>query len=539
MDRHMAYVAFSRHRDRLTVYAPQDGFREPLAVALSRSGAKSTTLDHQSQAFVARRGFDTAADWVAAFAHRIADAREQLTALWARAETAFARNVPAIDQTSTPPVVATPSLRDRLFDAVRSTFVTTSARDNRSAERHSKTAARRHLKQDTTMNDMTPLADNPRTSHSKLTVDGNTARVEYPYDKDANTTFKAATSKLKPEFNKASGAYEIALSSDADERKFQLATIETARMQINGRLKELAVSQGFAKEIADGYQTTGNVEVSARNGALAVKIPPAREAIDTLKQAGGTWIPQQGENGNYWRVEISNATDRNRVRQALSAVEGQVAAWGKSSELAKGIASPHEEISLSTSGAKLFVSTPHMTETNRLLKSEAGGAEMKWDGRASAYAITVTADNVEVIKDRLSAVAAFYETQCLIPPHKGMPGIAMLTDDEAVLLGTKATGQTYASDKAVEAVVDKFADRISKALSDEDRRELASMNPNQPGYDAAKPIASERLAALPKPALEELASLAATVRTARSEGVQQQLAQARDQVPAQGQGPTR
>ena len=389
------------------------------------------------------------------------------------------------------------------------------------------------------MNDMTPMAENPRTSHSKLSIEGNTARVEYPYDKDANATFKATTSKLKPEFNKASGAYEISLSGDSDERKFQLSTIETARMQINGRLKGLAVSQGFAKEIADGYTATGNMEVSARNGALAVKIPPAREAIDTLKQVGGTWIPKQGENGNYWRVEIVDETDRNRVNQALSTAEGQVASWGKSSELAKGIASPHEEISLSTSGAKLFVSTPHMSETNKLLKLEAGGAEMKWDGRANAYAVTVTTENVEAIKERLGAVAAFYETQCLVPPHKGMPGIAKPSEEEAVLLGTKASGQTYASDRNVEAVVDKFADRISKALSDEDRKELASRNPDKPGYDAAKPVPSERLAALPKSALEELASLAATVRAVRSEGVQQQLTQARDQAPAQGQGPAR
>ena len=250
------------------------------------------------------------------------------------------------------------------------------------------------------MNDMTPLAENPRTSHSKLSIEGNLARVEYPNDKHSNATFKATTSKLKPEFNKASGSYEIALSGDAEERKFQLSTIETARMQINGRLKGVETSQGFAKEIADGYTPTGNMEVSARNGALAVKIPPAREAIDTLKQVGGTWIPKQGENGNYWRVEIADETDRNRVKQALITAEGQVAAWGKSSELAKGIASPHEEISLSTSGAKLFVSTPHMTETNKLLKSEAGGAEMKWDGRANAYAVTVTTENVEAIKPK-------------------------------------------------------------------------------------------------------------------------------------------
>ena len=60
--------------------------------------------------------------------------------------------------------------------------------------------------------------------------------------------------------------------------------------------------------------------------------------------------------------------------------------------------------------------------------------------RENAYAMTVTAENVDAIKDRLGAGATFYESQCLIPPHKGIPGIAKPSEEEAVLLGAKVSG---------------------------------------------------------------------------------------------------
>ena len=57
MDRHLTYVAMTRHRHRTTLYAGRDEFRgmTDLTASLSRSGLKETTLDY-TDAFAERRG---------------------------------------------------------------------------------------------------------------------------------------------------------------------------------------------------------------------------------------------------------------------------------------------------------------------------------------------------------------------------------------------------------------------------------------------------------------------------------------------------
>ncbi|MEY9199432.1 Ti-type conjugative transfer relaxase TraA [Sinorhizobium fredii] len=57
MDRHLAYVAMTRHRDDVRLYAGQDEMKDmkALGASMGRSGAKETTLDYTS-AFAARRG---------------------------------------------------------------------------------------------------------------------------------------------------------------------------------------------------------------------------------------------------------------------------------------------------------------------------------------------------------------------------------------------------------------------------------------------------------------------------------------------------
>ena len=51
MDRHLTYVAMTRHREEVTLYAGRDEFRgtEALTVRLSRSQAKETTLDYDER----------------------------------------------------------------------------------------------------------------------------------------------------------------------------------------------------------------------------------------------------------------------------------------------------------------------------------------------------------------------------------------------------------------------------------------------------------------------------------------------------------
>lgn len=108
MDQHLSYVAMSRHRHQVTMYAPKSEFAsfDKLAQTLGRSGAKSTTLDYAHEtasrsvidAFAARRGIETLssiAPSFAAYVERqsawIAEKREQLAELWSRVEKVLGR----------------------------------------------------------------------------------------------------------------------------------------------------------------------------------------------------------------------------------------------------------------------------------------------------------------------------------------------------------------------------------------------------------------------------------------------------------------
>lgn len=106
MDQHLAYVALSRHRDQVTVYASKNDFEsfEKLAETLGRSGAKTTTLDFENEtnyaraidAFAERRGIETLASIAPMFAATIEQQRAwieeglaRIADLWQRAERAI------------------------------------------------------------------------------------------------------------------------------------------------------------------------------------------------------------------------------------------------------------------------------------------------------------------------------------------------------------------------------------------------------------------------------------------------------------------
>ncbi len=60
MDRHMTYVAMTRHRDGVRLYAGRDEFSDMAALTarLSRSQAKETTLDYDRAGYAQRRGLN-------------------------------------------------------------------------------------------------------------------------------------------------------------------------------------------------------------------------------------------------------------------------------------------------------------------------------------------------------------------------------------------------------------------------------------------------------------------------------------------------
>lgn len=60
MDRHLTYVAMTRHREEVQLYAGRDEFSDmsALSTRLSRSQAKETTLDYDRVAYAERRGIE-------------------------------------------------------------------------------------------------------------------------------------------------------------------------------------------------------------------------------------------------------------------------------------------------------------------------------------------------------------------------------------------------------------------------------------------------------------------------------------------------
>jgi Ti-type conjugative transfer relaxase TraA len=87
MDRHLAYVGMTRHRDAATLYAGRDDFRDETALAwrLGRDRPKASSLD-----FAERRGIDTPKPFLENARAWLEGGRERLRAVWERAEKVFA-----------------------------------------------------------------------------------------------------------------------------------------------------------------------------------------------------------------------------------------------------------------------------------------------------------------------------------------------------------------------------------------------------------------------------------------------------------------
>jgi Ti-type conjugative transfer relaxase TraA len=86
MDRHMAYVAFSRHRDNLAIFASQQDFGDvPIDVALSRSGHIANALDGVKRYFE-RRGVVEHISIAERLRETLRDSRARLDAAWSQLE---------------------------------------------------------------------------------------------------------------------------------------------------------------------------------------------------------------------------------------------------------------------------------------------------------------------------------------------------------------------------------------------------------------------------------------------------------------------
>ena len=77
MDRHLTYVAMTRHREEARLYAGRDEFSDLAALSgrLSRSQAKETTLDYDQAAYAEGRGIEVRSEIVVPEAARVARQR--------------------------------------------------------------------------------------------------------------------------------------------------------------------------------------------------------------------------------------------------------------------------------------------------------------------------------------------------------------------------------------------------------------------------------------------------------------------------------
>jgi Ti-type conjugative transfer relaxase TraA len=114
MDRHLTYVAMTRHRDEAQLYASREEFRAEgaLSARLSRSQAKETTLDYDRAAYAQRRGMES--EIIVPLAMRERPTRER-----------------AADRQAEPPARERPAQKRGMFDGLN----LSTARDRPEAER--------------------------------------------------------------------------------------------------------------------------------------------------------------------------------------------------------------------------------------------------------------------------------------------------------------------------------------------------------------------------------------------------------------------
>ena len=110
MDQHLTYVAMSRHKESVTLYAPKSEWRsfEEMAKQLGQSRAKTSTLDFEKESgyravidqFAARRGIETLSSIMPLFKEAlekqirwIHDKRDQVNQLWQKIEQAIGKGL--------------------------------------------------------------------------------------------------------------------------------------------------------------------------------------------------------------------------------------------------------------------------------------------------------------------------------------------------------------------------------------------------------------------------------------------------------------
>ena len=429
MDRHLAYVALSRHREAVTLYAPSESFAErTLEAALSRSGAKSSTLDYSQDDVLRLRGFETLSEIVEALRAFVATQR-QVVADVARRLIAHA-----------PPALR----RAHAGDTDRSV------------------ASLRSLK---------PSHEDQMAMEAKdyiVDFDPEARTIRYPYNASANEIVSRFAS-----WDETAGAYRF--RDTTDDRDMKAAAVTAGRI-----VAEMGESHARAEKIIAAYQPddpshSADLKLGIHNARLHLTIPPGMEAARTAaKEMGAHWDAKN----KRWTVEVV-ANSVNLVENGLPRVAAAIHAAEQSQTLAKTITASDPRIGVSFEGDTVFVRTPNMPSANQELK----GAGFTWRDRQSAYGVVpLSTEHVAEIEMAFASVTSIYD-KALVPPTVDRTGIEHPPKAvaEALKLSEPDLTARYSAEPALATQINRYlrhmeaaAPEVRDALKAGDAKTLAA-----------------------------------------------------------------
>jgi Ti-type conjugative transfer relaxase TraA len=476
MERHLAYVALSRHRHSVTLYAPVDDFyRQSLDDCLSRSAGKTTSLDFADD-FAARRGWQTIGQIAAAAYAVIADQRQRLAAVAARliaqarsvARTALllkslglpplshdlsttlyaalsqpfgahatsdpvAKSIapPRADDITAYNVAINAQLADKLVWSQPNEAVTVRAHDELPDPERARLRAALPsllaLRQLSRFVPRTSPAARPDTSVAGAVNPEGLRRMDAQsqptlvYDQAARTI----SYPYNPEANRAM-ADVATWNKDAKHYAINPGTTPDAiDKAISQAEQALAKAAGLATRGAELVEQLKpqhpDFRLQSKDGRMSFSIPPRMESATVAAKQMGAVYSQTKTDKTRWSLPLDNISNE-RLNRGLQNVANAINEAQRSTSIAGAIAAaghPDDRINLSNAADTLYVRSPNLPSANNELKAVG----FKWDDEAGAYAIKIDATvDPKQITARLSAASQAYDT-ALVPPTAERAGI--------------------------------------------------------------------------------------------------------------------
>ena len=454
MDRHKAYVAFSRHRRSLTIYAPQDQLKgRELAAALSRSDPHANAV--ATGAFGERRGIEVPATERARAQTTLATRRLLVSDAWNRLEdaaaVAFARSARAIHLGDVAhirrdlvgvgflpdvakrmairmghlmvqrlsPVAISHVLLPKGHPLASTIWATLRGIASRAYARAATSAARgtRFAADAVQVPPREPMQRPPvpRWTHTRLDADATNYRLTFDYHKDAVRL--AAHAGFS--FDTASKTWLRLIDAPAlADPVGTRAAIEDLLARRSARLSAMAVAGEPIRA------TLKNIGVSWTEDRIELLLPPGNEQpVRQVVALGARPVP----GGHGMRLELAppHRSAENGLVEALRAIDALVAPAQARFER-RAIEAQHPGMALTTDGATLELRAADMPLRNLILRDLQ--PVYRSDG---TIAVRLDIQQPGAVTGAMGRLAAYYEG-LLVPPSSPTNGIAVT---EAQLAG--------------------------------------------------------------------------------------------------------